>query len=185
MNKLVRYVISDSGKYKVRSMNKPPKSYVGILQDDYDPLDEKYLKVSIGTDQDGNDVTLFTVDTDKKAADAAVKAGTDLLTEKYIAMNTEVLTEMANVFGTTNPASAQANYETFKTMSSNATVFIDLEAPLYADKDLGSFVKGQHLDTASKIKAFADLRIVEIVTYGVWRVKRIDQFRKEKELITG
>jgi hypothetical protein len=99
----------------------------------------------------------------------------------YSSMNNDVLTEMNNVFGTTNPVSASANHQTFLLMKTNPDLFST--EGILADKTTTSFDAGDALNTNQKIIDFATERLAEIDSYGVYRIKRIQQFQAEKAAI--
>lgn len=85
----------------------------------------------------------------------------------YKLMNAEVLNEMAAVFGTTNPDSANAYQGTFKFM---------LEKP-------SLFVGKLNFTSEAEVLAFAEQKMTAIENYAVYRMERIEQFRVEKNLI--
>ena len=130
---------------------------------------------------DGDDVT-FEEDQDKVAA----KAQADKVAQiqvKYDEMNTDVLTEMATVFGTPKPESATAYYETWKLMVQKPELFSG--EGLVADKAAGGYDVGDALDSDLKVTTWAQARIDEAEAYGVSRAKRIKQFADEKAAIVA
>lgn len=119
-----------------------------------------------------------------KVAEKAVQDVTNLVTEAYALMNSEVYAEMADVFGTTNPESATAYNDTWNLMTQAPADWSS--AGLSANFDRGSLVKGDALDTAQKVQDYADACLALVKAYGIWRMQRIEQFRADKEtLING
>ena len=105
----------------------------------------------------------------------AAKAKQDAKTALYNAMVADVNSKMVDVFGTTNADSANANYESWKMMTTQAELFLD--AGLTSDKAIGSLQSGDAMNTVEKIMEYGQHRVSEVHTYGVWRLQRIQQFR--------
>lgn len=97
---------------------------------------------------------------------SATKTKTAQIQAAYELMNTEVLAQMAVVFGTTNTASASANKDTWQMM-------ID-EPALYVPSKFA---------TVEEVVSFATAKMNVVKAYAVWREKRIDDFRIEKQNI--
>lgn len=109
-----------------------------------------------------------TEDVDKGAAELAL----------YNTMVADVYTEMASVFGTKDPNSANAYYETYKLM---------IAAPAnYAGQGLtvsvpsATFAAGDTLETDVRVTNYATERQTVIEAYSVWRMNRIETFKVDK-----
>jgi hypothetical protein len=116
-----------------------------------------------------------------KVAAKAAKAKAGLIAAKYVEMDTEIFDEMETVFGTRRADSATAAHQTLILMKSNPELFS--EEGLLADMPVTGFAVGAALDTDEKVLDYATKRIEQINAYGVFRVKRIKQFREEKAAI--
>jgi hypothetical protein len=86
------------------------------------------------------------------------------ITEKYNLLNAEVYAQMASVFGTTNPESATANHNTWSTMVQYPTAFVG---------SLG-------FTTNEEVLNFAQPKLDASITYSIYRLQRIEQFRQER-----
>ena len=116
-------------------------------------VDTKYPKLE--TDKDG--VMTIVEDTAPKQ----VKAAYDLMVK-------DVYAEMKSVFGTDNDVSASAFASTYEAM---------LKRPLsYVDPELGL------IDEAA-VTAYATAKIASSDAYGIFRLKRINQYTAEKTAI--
>lgn len=124
----------------------------------------------------GEQIELIEDITKVEAKQALVKQ--NQVTEAYNRMNSDILTEMTMVFGTTRTDSASAYNETWKLMASNPVLFT--HEGLKADKEVGAFNPGDVLNTEQKIQDYANARIAEANAYAVYRMKRIEQFRVER-----
>lgn len=100
---------------------------------------------------------------------------------KYAEMDKAIFDQMEVVFGTRRADSAAATQQTMNLMSAKPDLFA-LEG-LVADMAVTGYPLGTALNTAIKVKAYADLRIAQIEAYGVFRVKRIKQFGDERAVI--
>jgi hypothetical protein len=85
----------------------------------------------------------------------------------HAALNTEVYTEMARIYETTNPDSATAYHETWKLMVEYPEDYL--------------VVTGMP-DEASVI-AFASAKLAEVKAYAVWRIQKINEFMVAKAAI--
>lgn len=125
-----------------------------------------------------------------KVGEAVVADKTAQVLVKYNEMNSDVYAEMAKVFKTTKSDSATAFHETYKQMSAKPELFSSegllSDRELFAsDETTKLYDMGDALDSDAKIKTYAD-RMMELVeAYGVYRIKRISQFRAEKAVIEG
>lgn len=85
------------------------------------------------------------------------------LSSLYNNMNSEVLAQMAAVFGTSNADSANANKQTWELMKAKPSLFVPSK-----------------FATEVEVVSFAEAKISAVETYAVWREQRIDQFRLDK-----
>jgi len=116
-----------------------------------------------------------------KVSEKTIQDKTDLVSAAYSLLNSEVYTEMANVFGTTNAESATAYNDTWNLMSQAPSDWSS--AGLTANFDRGGLVKGDALDTVQKVQDYSDACLAVVMAYGIWRMQRIEQFRTERETI--
>ena len=107
----------------------------------------------------------------------AAKAKQDAKAALYNAMVADVNSKMVDVFGTTNADSANANYQSWQLMVSSAEMFVS--AGLTSDISTDAFDVGDALDTTDKIIMYGQGRVSNVHTYGLWRLKRIQQFRTD------
>lgn len=107
------------------------------------------------------------------------------VTAAYDSMIQDVVGQMHSVFGTSNPTTANANYETYKVMTETPALFSSegLVAEIEVKDSLGVilFNKGDALDTDQKVVDYASRLVVLIKDYGVYRMKRKKQFKDEIE----
>lgn len=115
------------------------------------------------------------------------KIKVDAITVKYNELQADVLAEMATVFNTTKPESAQAYHETWKKMKEGPSAYAG--EGLTAEREVRNatndiiFAEGDALDTNQKVTDYAT-RLLEIADlYAITRMKRIKQFRDEKAAI--
>lgn len=127
-----------------------------------------------------NDVITLVEDTDKVTLKAQSSKNSRLL-EVYNTMNSEVLSQMAVVFGTTNPDSAVRQNEIWKLMQASPSSWLNKKA----DKAIGGLTKGEIMDTAEKVSNFANARIAEATTYALWSYDRIEQCRADQAVINA
>lgn len=99
----------------------------------------------------------------------------------YNLMTKDVMDQMVTVFGTSNPQSASAYYQTWQDMIANPANYAS--AGLTARFAAGTLAVGELLDTAAKITEYATAKKVEADAYGVTRMQRIEQFRTDKATI--
>lgn len=97
---------------------------------------------------------------------AAIKNTTSLVATAYNVMNEEVLAQMALVFGTINPDSANANKQTWELMKLKPELFVPSK-----------------FATNAEVITYADNKIAGVEAYAVWRETRIDTFRIYKALL--
>jgi hypothetical protein len=90
------------------------------------------------------------------------------VTLAYKDMNNDVYAQMEIVFGTTNPESASAYERTWQMMKENSEAF----ANVGIKNDLGF-----DLLTGLDVLNFATEKLDAVLAYGVWRLKRIEDFR--------
>lgn len=100
---------------------------------------------------------------------------------KYNEMNAAVLAAMATAFGTSNVDSALAQQQTLKEMVQTPSDWSG--DGLVVDVPTTNFAIGDALDTNQKVTDFANERLAVIKAYGIFRMKRIQQFRDEKAAI--
>ena len=124
--------------------------------------------------------TLVAGRTETMTEDVAMNK-TAQITTKYAEMNTDVLTQMAAVFGTTNTDSATAYQVTWEKMVSAPSLYSS--AGLTARFAAGGLAVGDILDTDQKVQDYANAKVAEVDAYGVTRMQRIEQFRAEKAAI--
>jgi hypothetical protein len=98
------------------------------------------------------------------------------LSSLYQAMSSEVYTQMAAVFGTTNTDSASAHEKTWALMQSNPSAF--------ANKGLKNH-NGDVMITEQDVLDYANIKVQSVIDYGVWRLQRIQQFDDAKALLLG
>lgn len=122
----------------------------------------------------------FVVDLAKNAA-KIVAAKTAEIGVKYVEMDTAIFNQMEVVFGTRRADSAAATEGTLDLMKNKPELFAAEE--LTADIPVTGFASGAALDTEAKVVDYATKRIAQIEAYGVFRAKRIKQFRDEKAAI--
>lgn len=89
---------------------------------------------------------------------------------KLVEYKQDVLNEMLSVFGTTSTEVATANYETYKLMKSAPELFSS--EGLKDDNNLD-------LDTDQKVLDYASAKVSAIEAYGVYRIKRYQQYKDE------
>lgn len=99
----------------------------------------------------------------------------------YNEMNVDVLTRMSYVFGTTNTDSAAATERTWSLMVQKPEKFSGVG--LKASFEAGGILPGEALDTNAKVVAYAQAKADEVEDYGVWRMKRIQDFTLAKQAI--
>ena len=100
------------------------------------------------------------------------------ITDLYQVMTDNILAEMKSVFDTNKSDSALANELTWKEMARAGTPFASLG--LVSDTAFAEFEIGDKLDTATKIKSYANMKILGTRAYSVFRVKEIENFRVAK-----
>lgn len=123
-----------------------------------------------------------------REANNLVKAKQAEVAKKYILMNEEILTEMYNTFGTTNPDSANAYKQTWELMKSKPSIFRDegllVERQiLAADGMTILFEAGAALNDDFSVVTYATRLIQMAEEYAVYRMKRIQQFRDDRAII--
>ena len=101
--------------------------------------------------------------------------------DKFKTLNDEVLAEMQQVYATTNPESATANYLTWLAMKSNALSFAG--AGLVARFDVVGFTIGDALDTDAKVLDYATKCLAIADNYAIFREQKILLFVSEKAAI--
>lgn len=116
-------------------------------------VDTAYPKIQIDTDSNMSII--------EDTAPKAIKTAYDLMVE-------DVYNEMENVFGTRNDVSASAFASTYEAMLKRPLSYIDIELGL-ADE--------------AAVTAYAIARINASDAYGVFRLKRINQYQAEKAAI--
>lgn len=144
-----------------------------------------------GINEHGEPITEYFVDPIKvlaKEANALAEEKQRAIVELHAEMNKEVLSQMFNTFGTTNPDSANANKQTWEIMKTRPAVFrsIGLTAErqiLASDNMTVLFEKGAQLNTDEAVVGYATRLLEMTEAYGVYRMRRIQQFREEKELV--
>jgi hypothetical protein len=140
-------------KYKTESRHKPRGgSYIFLETEDS-------LKNPIVTTDAEGDLIL---------AEDPVKLLETNVEVRYNVMVEEIYAEMAQVFGTSNDASAAATAATYEAMSKRPASYVDIA--------LG-------FANASEVKAYADAKLDEADAYGIFRLKRIAQYKAEKDAI--
>lgn len=95
---------------------------------------------------------------------------------KYKKLNEDVYGQMQLVFGTTNPESAQATYETWKLM-------VDFPGD-YSSLGLKDEL-GNNLDNEQAIIDYANVKINQARQYSVFRIQKIKVFKEEKAQLQG
>lgn len=81
--------------------------------------------------------------------------------ELYEAMVKDIYDEMEKVFGTRNDASAMAFAATWEAMSKRPSSYVDPELGFNSEEE---------------VTTYANLKIAESDAYGVFRLKRLNQF---------
>lgn len=123
-----------------------------------------------------------------KQANAVIDGLKALILVKYNEMNEQVLVQMYNVFGTTNPDSASAYKQTWELMKEKPALFRDegllVERQiLAADGMTILFQAGAALNDDFSVVTYATRLIQMAEEYAVYRMKRIQQFRDDRALI--
>lgn len=95
--------------------------------------------------------------TDISSEIKAKKDKEDLLKETYA--------KMAEAFGTTNTDTATANYNTYKLMKEDPSLFI-----------------GELFASEEEVIFYANSKLAPIIEYAKWRVKRIDEYERAKKV---
>lgn len=103
------------------------------------------------------------------------------IAQAYAEMNTEVLSAMTTVFGTSKTDSATAYNETWKMMSASPSDWSG--AGLKSAFVVAGFAIGDALDDDVKIAAYANAKLAESLAYGIWRMQRIDAFKSLRDSI--
>ena len=89
----------------------------------------------------------------------------DQIAELYKTMVDEIYTEMKNVFGTRNDASAAAFASTWEAMLQRPANYVDTELNL-ADE--------------AAVTAYAEGKLAQADAYALYRLKRIEKFNADK-----
>lgn len=105
------------------------------------------------------------------------------ISERYADMEQDIYDQLEAATGTRNPATATAQYESWKVMSAKPSLFHS--QGLLAEIAVGSFSKGDALDTIQKVEDYANACIAAVEAYGVYRLTRRKQFAEEKAVIEG
>jgi len=109
------------------------------------------------------------------------------VTAKYSEMSDAVYSQMSSIFYTKKSDSAAANYEMWKHMVANASLYsakgLKAEYQLNNADATELYSPGSALDTDPKIVAYATRKLEEADEYIVWRSDRIQQFRNERDII--
>jgi len=148
-----------------------------------DPLDETYTLVIQGS-VDSRWTLVPAVPAYKTLQKKASWVAHDKnvrVSQAYEAMNSEVLAQMALVFGTTKTDSASAYNETWKMMSSNPSDWSG--AGLKSSFIVAGFQIGDVLDDITKVANYANAKLAEALAYGIWRMQRIDSFKNLRDSI--
>jgi len=94
--------------------------------------------------------------------------------EKYKLLNDQIIEDAVLTSGTTNQISALMDLITYNRMKEQPALF-DQEG-LVAKKDIGSFNKGDALDTALKITQYAEAMLAETDAFMIRRLKKITNY---------
>jgi hypothetical protein len=92
--------------------------------------------------------------------------------------DTDVYANMTTAFGTDNPDSASANYETFKIMAAKPNLFSGIG--MFVTVETTSFTLNDALDTDQKVQDYANEMILKAEQYAVDRTTRIFVYLNEK-----
>lgn len=166
-----RYVVEKDGELYVVRANFLPRDTIGVLPEDFAEEDEAFVKAKKVKDAFGEDYYEFKVNGKQKSAyrdEEKKKKKLENIKEKYLK---DVYREMSDVFGTTATDTATADYETWKHMLDEPGRY----------KDLGITFDGVELNSELLIKQYAKSMIQKVYKYGVYRFKRKNQYKKEKE----
>lgn len=100
---------------------------------------------------------------------------------EYSKMNTAVLTEMKDLFKTTKSDSATRTFLTLRSMSDRPENFAG--KGILAMYNVLGFSAGDDLDTAAKVKDFADQVLMAADNYAVFSLLEIQKFQMAKAVI--
>lgn len=98
--------------------------------------------------------------------------------DKFQILNSEVVEEMKQVYNTTNPDSAVANYLTWLAMKNNPSKFSDKN--LVARFDIVGLTIGDPLDKNKTVEDYAVALIDKADDYAIWREQKIIAYISEK-----
>lgn len=187
----MRHVLKNGNVYSIAKVKGfVPKNSIGILPDSFLREDYQFLQViDVPDPVTGELRKTFGVDQAAKDVAVAERLKKETVKAKYEELNGEVYAEMERVFYTSKSDSATANYEMWKHMVANASLYtsqgLKAEKQLNNADDTELYSPGSALDTESKIVAYAERKIVEADNYIVWRSNRIQQFRNERDALLG
>jgi hypothetical protein len=154
-------------------------------------IDSSIVSIRTIQDSNGDNIVESFIDSLKlsaKAANDLIAEKEEIISLKYLEMNQDVLVQMYNTFGTTNPDSANAYKQTWELMKTKPALFRDegllVERQiLAADGMTILFQLNDQLNDDLSVVGYATRLIQMAEEYGVFRMKRIQQFRNEKALI--
>jgi len=101
--------------------------------------------------------------------------------EKFALLNSEVEEEMKQVYNTTNPDSAVANYLTWLSMKNDPAKYAN--KGLIARFNVVGLSIGDALNTSQKVQDYATALIDLADDYAIWREQKILAFVAEKTAI--
>lgn len=177
------YTLTDNldGSYTIEKDNAGADFSLSLDANQSESLDQDYHEILTSDPSDGSYtyVSWYTI-SENTAAKTQADKDSQILTA-YQTMNTDVLTQMGVVFGTTNADSAAAYERTWNLMVATPSDWSG--AGLTARFAVAGFAIGDALDTDQKITDYATAKVAEVNAYGVWRMQRIETFRTDKAAI--
>lgn len=103
------------------------------------------------------------------------------ISDKFLALNTQVQAEMKQVYDTTNPDSAVANYLTWLSMKADPAKYAN--KGLVARFEVVGLSIGDALDTNQKVTDYSTALIDLADDYAIWREQQILVYAAEKAAI--
>lgn len=180
------YLAGTKENFSILSSNNPISNpnFLMLLPEGLNPLDAPYMVIS---GEPGN----YTVTVDElfKAEKIGEQNIKKQIEELYNEMVKDVFERMFAVFQTNNSDSAIATRETWKDMILAPADYASegLKSPeiLRDSSDNIIFGVGDDLNTEQKVLDYANRKLTQARDYGIWRIKRIDTFRDQRNQLLG
>lgn len=109
------------------------------------------------------------------ANDDAVYDKDVLKSTEFSSLQADLYEQLNVAFGTSDPNTATADYNTYKVMSASPALFSS--EGLLAEIATTTYAIGDALDSDPKIKGYADEMLTKIDTYAVYRMNRKKQYK--------